>query len=404
MVKNMAARRPLPLVPLLFLSGLLYLNFTGRIVLAPLLPLVETDLGLGHGAAGSLFFFQAIGYALGLLAAGLTAWHLSHHGTIVLSAFTLGFALVAFSRAPSLGWMQVCLVVLGVGAGLYLPSGIATIADLTAEAQWGRATAIHEFAPAIGFITAPLVAELLLRWLSWRGVLATFGVSLVAAGGLYARWGQGGRQQAAPPHPRTMLALATDKALAPIAALFVLAVAAGYGLYAMLPLFLLAERGMNRASANALVGLSRVLAPPMILAAGWLTDRLGHRRALAAFQGVTGGLTVFLALASGPLLTTCAVTLQAAVSACFFPAYYPLVAQLVPSSQRHLAISVVSITGMFLGGGLTPLLVGHLAETWSFAGAILLVGALTLLSPVLLLIQGKKVRDWKWATRSEDDS
>jgi NNP family nitrate/nitrite transporter-like MFS transporter len=325
----------------------------------------------------------------------VTAWNLSHHGTIVLSAFTLGFTLVAFSRAPSLGWMQVCLVVLGVGAGLYLPSGIATIADLTAEAQWGRATAIHEFAPAIGFITAPLVAELLLRWLSWRGVLGAFGVCLVVAGGLYARWGHGSSQQAAAPHPRTMLTLATDKALAPIAALFVLAVAVGYGLYAMLPLFLLAERGMDRPSANALIGLSRALAPPMILAAGWLTDRLGHRRALAAFQGVTGGLTVFLALASTPLMTTCAVTLQAAASACFFPAYYPLVAQLVPPSQRHLAISVVSITGMFLGGGLTPLLVGHLAETWSFAGAILLVGVLTLVSPALLLIQAQEVRPRK---------
>jgi NNP family nitrate/nitrite transporter-like MFS transporter len=313
----------------------------------------------------------------------------------VLSAFTLGVALVAFSRAPSLGWMQVWLVVLGIGAGPYLPSGIATIADLTAQAQWGRATAIHEFAPALGFITAPLVAELLLRWLAWRGVVTTFGVGLVVAGGLYAHWGQGGSQHAAPPYLRTMLRLATDKALTPIALLFVLAVAVGYGLYAMLPLFLLAERGMDRASANALVGLSRTLAPPMILLAGWLADRLGHRRALALFQAVTGGLTVILALASSPLMTMCAVTLQAAMSACFFPAYYPLVAQLVPSAQRHLAISVVSITGMFLGGGLTPLLVGHLAETWSFAGAILLVGTLTLASPALLLIPAQGVRSRK---------
>lgn len=279
--------RPFPLVPLLFLSGLLFLNFTGRIILAPLLPLVETDLGLIHGGAGSLFFFQAVGYAFGLLAAGLTAWRFSHHGTITLSAFTLGVALLAFAGAPSLGLMRVCLVVIGVGAGLYLPSGIATIADLTAETQWGRATAIHELAPAIGFITAPLMAELLLRWLSWRGILAACGLGLLLAGVLYARWGQGGRQRAELPSPRAMFTIATDRQLAPIAALFVLAVAAGYGLYAMLPLFLLTERGMDRTSANALVGLSRVLAPPMVLVAGWLTDRLGYRRALATFQCVT---------------------------------------------------------------------------------------------------------------------
>jgi len=388
----MAERRPFPLVPLLFLSGLLYLNFTGRIVLAPLLPLIETDLGLGHGAAGSLFFFQAIGYALGLLAAGLTAWRLNHHGTIVLSAFTLSVALVAFSRAPSLGWMQGCLVAVGVGAGLYLPSGIATIADVAAEAHWGRATAVHEFAPAIGFITAPLAAELLLRWVSWRGVLGAWGIGLAVAGGLYARYGRGGSRPAAPPSLRTLLTLATDRALAPIAALFVFAVAVGYGLYAMLPLFLLTERGMDRESANALVGLSRALAPPMILAAGWLSDRLGHRRALATFQGVTGGLTVLLALASGAPVTAGLVTLQASMSACFFAAYYPLVSQLVPASQRHLAISVVSLTGMLFGGGVTPLLVGYLADTWSFSWAILLVGALTAASPLLLLMRTPNAR------------
>jgi MFS family permease len=84
--------------------------------------------------------------------------------------------------------------------------------------------------------------------------------------------------------------------------------------------------------------------------------------------------------------TGVAVLLQAAASTCFFPAYYPLVSQIVPPSQRHLAVSVVSIAGMFLGGGLTPSLIGYCAEAWSFAGAILLVGVLTLASPVLFLI------------------
>jgi MFS transporter, NNP family, nitrate/nitrite transporter len=386
MATSSAKTRPFPLGALLFLSGLLYLNFTGRIILAPLLPVLETELGLGHGAAGSLFFFQAVGYAFGLLAAGLTAWRLSHHGTIVLSALTLGATLLALSSTPTLGWMRACLVLIGVGAGLYLPSGIATIADLAPEAQWGRATAIHEFAPAIGFITAPLVAEALLHWLSWRAVLGTFGMALLVAGLLYGRWGQGGRQRAEPPHLHTMVVLATDGALARIAVLFTLAVAVGYGLYAMLPLFLIAERGMDRASANALVGLSRTLAPPMILAAGWLADRLGHRRALAAFQGITGGLTVVLAVAHGPMATGAVVVLQAAASTCFFPAYYPLVAQIVPPSQRHLAVSVVSVAGMFLGGGLTPSLIGYFAEVRSFAGAILFVGVLTLASPALFLL------------------
>ena len=384
MISSVAVRRPFPLVPLLLLSGLLYLNFTSRVVLAPLLPLLEGELGLGHGTVGSFFFFQATGYTIGLLAAGATAWYLSHHGTIVLSAFVLGVSLLTLSWAPSLRWMEACLVLLGIGAGLYLPSGIATIADITAEDQWGRATAIHELAPVVGFITAPLVAEALLRWLSWRGILSVLGIVLLSGGLLYAHWGVGGRHGAEQPRLRTMVTLVTDGALMRIAALFVLAVAVGYGLYTMFPLFLITERGMDRAAANTLVGLSRLVTLPMVFLAGCLADRLHHRRALTLFQATTGSLTILLAVAPRPWLTGAALVLQAGASVCFFPAYYPLVSQLVAPGRRHLAISVVSLAGMLVGGGLTPALIGHLAERWSFSAGILVVGVLTTISPALL--------------------
>jgi len=52
---------------LVLLVGIFYLNFISRIALAPLLPVVEVDLGFGHGEAGSLFFYVASGYAAGLL-------------------------------------------------------------------------------------------------------------------------------------------------------------------------------------------------------------------------------------------------------------------------------------------------------------------------------------------------
>ena len=193
MAKPTVTRRPFPLRGLLCLSGLLYLNVTGRVIFGPLLPLLESDFSLGHGAAGSLFFFQATGYVLGLLASGFAAWRLTHHRVIVLSAWGLGTALLALSAGWSLVTLQACLIFLGAAAGLYLPSGIATITELAAEAHWGRAMAVHEMAPAIAFISAPLVAEMMLRLLSWRIILGTFGVALLIAGFLYARAGQGGR-------------------------------------------------------------------------------------------------------------------------------------------------------------------------------------------------------------------
>ena len=55
--------------PILFLAGIFFLNFLGRIILAPLLPTIEKDLGLGHSEAGSLFLLISLGYFIALLPA-----------------------------------------------------------------------------------------------------------------------------------------------------------------------------------------------------------------------------------------------------------------------------------------------------------------------------------------------
>ncbi len=62
---------PFPVGAIAFLTGIFYLNFVSRVMLGPFLPLIEQELGLGHGGAGSLFFFIQIGYAAGLLGSAI---------------------------------------------------------------------------------------------------------------------------------------------------------------------------------------------------------------------------------------------------------------------------------------------------------------------------------------------
>jgi NNP family nitrate/nitrite transporter-like MFS transporter len=61
---------PLPRRAQFFLLGLLttlfYINFLSRIFMAPLMPVIEQDLGLAHTGAGGFFMLLAIGYATGL--------------------------------------------------------------------------------------------------------------------------------------------------------------------------------------------------------------------------------------------------------------------------------------------------------------------------------------------------
>jgi len=90
------------------------------------------------------------------------------------------------------------------------------------------------------------------------------------------------------------------------------------GIYSMIPLYLVAERGMERSSANALVALSRI--PTLVIAplAGWVTDRIGPKGTLRVTFVSVGVLTSLLGLTSGSWLSLI-VFLQPLVAAAFFP-------------------------------------------------------------------------------------
>ncbi|MDZ7852638.1 MAG: MFS transporter [Halomonas sp.] len=119
--------------------------------------------------------------------------------TISVAVGLAGVGLLIVSSSNALGWFRLGLVLLGAGAGLCLPSGIATLTDVTPPGQWGRAMALHELGPIFGLAAAPLLAELVLRVASWRVLLAVLGVVSIFMALVFARLGAGGRFHGEPP-------------------------------------------------------------------------------------------------------------------------------------------------------------------------------------------------------------
>jgi MFS transporter, NNP family, nitrate/nitrite transporter len=373
---------------LILLILIFYLNFTSRVILSPLLPVVEKDLGLGHGEAGSLFFYIALGYGLGLLGSGFVACRLIHRFAIALSAVMIGVALVLVSLSNSLPAMHLNLVLLGCFSGLYLPSGIATLTEMIPREHWGRAMAFHELAPNLGFITSPLICEILLRFLSWRGTLGAVGIWSVLMAVLFLAYGRGGSGKGTPPSLRLMGQVLTNPSFLPMAVLFMISIGSSLGLYTIMPLYLVSEAGMDRGLANTLIGCSRVLAIAALYAAGLLSDRAGLKRTMAFFIITTGVLTLCLGHFRGPVATPVFLFLQGASAPCLFPVGFTLIALMFPSPLRSVAVSLVIFCGFILGGGLVPSFVGHWAEAYSFSSAITLLGALFLsLLPLFLRLK-----------------
>lgn len=363
-----------PWMPIALLTGVFYLNFTSRFLLAPLLPVIEQDLGLGHGEAGSLFLHIACGYGAGLAASGFISSRLTHRLTILTSIFMAGAAFLVISRLDSVGDMRIGLVVVGLFAALYIPSGIATITELARQEQWGRALAIHELGPNLGFITVPWLAEGLLRFTTWRGTLAVLGTASIFMGVVYLFAGKGGRLRATLPNMRSIGHILSNPAYWVMASFFVVSIGSTVGLYTMIPLFLVNEMGMERTTANTLIGFSRVFGIVILFLSGFITDRFGPKRAMAVFLVATGILTVLFGTFRNPGATILLMFLQAASGACLFPVGFTIISLVFPAPLRGVAVSLVMVIGFILGGGVVPSALGHWAEAFSFSSGFALLG------------------------------
>jgi len=159
--------------------------------------------------------------------------------------------------------------------------------------------------------------------------------------------------------------------------------------YSMTPLFLVSEIGMQREVANIIAGLSRIPGIVVIFFSGLVTDRIGHRRALAFFLMVTGTLTLMLGVLHGPVITPALVFLQSASAGWFFPAGFSMISVIFPPRVRSMAVSMIIVVGSLLGGGLIPSAIGYLAEISSFSSGFSLLGLLTLgMLPLVLSRRG----------------
>jgi len=379
--------------PVFFLVVIFLLNFTSRIILSPLLPTIEKELAISHSQAGFFFFLTSGGYLVGLLSSGWLASRTSHSLAIVVSSAGVGIAMVMIAFAANLWLIRFGLLGVGLAAGWYMPSAIATITSLVDRDHWGKAIAVHELAPNLAFFISPFIAELFLKWASWRSALAVLGVLSVLASVSFGRFGRGGDFPGESPLSSAFGALARTPAFWLMIILFGLGVSSTVGIYAMLPLYLVTERAFEPSWANTILAFSRSHGPVLGLLGGWATDKLGAGRTIIISMAFTGVTTLLLGLLSDRWLSA-AVLFQPLLAVWFFPAAFAAISMITPPNARNLAVSFSVPFGFLIGGGAIPTFIGAMGDAGSFATGFAITGALigagVLLALLLRLPDDKK--------------
>ena len=360
---------------LLILTSIFFFNFVSRITPAPLIPRMGKDLNLTHADAGTLFFMISLGYFITLIGSGFVSSRFNHKRTIIISNTTLGFALIGTSFCTGPWTLRLGLFVVGMASGLYLPSAIATLTGLIPSRHWGKALAIHDIAPNVSFVAAPLICEAVLVWFSWRMVFLLIGFGALIMSPVFANYGGGGEFKGEAPNFASFQQLYGNLSVWVMVFLFSLGVISTMGIYTMLPLFLVAEHGMDINLANTLVALSRIPSIIIVFFGGWATDRIGPRRTLKIVLLITGLMTLFLGIVSRSLISYI-VFLQPLVAVCFFPAGFAAMSLIVPAQLRNIAVSLIIPLAIVIGGGLAPVFIGFIGDMGSFGVAIMICGGL----------------------------
>lgn len=139
------------------------------------LPAIQT--GLGAGAVG--LSWVATGYLLSMAAFLVPMGKLADiHGrktvfTVGLIVNTIAAALAAC--VPSLSWLIAARVFQGMGAAMFVTTGMAILTSIFPPQRRGRVIGIYVAAVYVGLSVGPFVGGLLTQHLGWRSV---FGLML----------------------------------------------------------------------------------------------------------------------------------------------------------------------------------------------------------------------------------
>ena len=375
------------MLTLLLLTSLFYLNFLSRIIISPLLPNLEQALEISHGQAGSLFLFLSAGYFISLPGSGFISSVISHQRTIVLSSLGIAISLLLMSMAANLDQLRTGHFFLGLAAGVYLPSAIATITASFANRHWGRALSVHELAPNLAFLSAPFIASSLLEVSSWQTIFFVLGILSLLACLTYGLCSRKQRSYGTPPILSHCTPLFRMPAFWLMILIFGVGIMSTLGIYNLLPLFLVSEHGMTEKAANGLVGLSRIPTLLTALMGGYLSDRFGSRVTMGGMLFFSGIVTILLGFSQQWISVW--VILQPLLAVCFFPAAFATLASLGPPESRNVVISLTVPLAFFIGGGALPAAVGFAADFGWFGEGISATGLLMAGGALLIKYTGE---------------
>lgn len=366
---------------LFFLWFLWFINFSVRIVLSPILPIIEDEFAVSHAQAGSIFIFLSTGYSFAVIVSGLFSGRFGYKKSIVFSLAMLSLVNFLIPMVRNFFLLYIFAFVLGFSVGLYIPCAIPLITEYYSEKNWGKAIAIHDTGASIAIFATPFVALFLLHFFPWRGIFTVFACVFLICSTVFCFICS--EVKISNP-PRTMFRdIVKIRSLWLMAVIWIFGAGANLGVYSITPLYLTKELQLSIGYANTILGISRLGSVGVAVACGFLIDRFNLRKVMFIVLIVTGFSTVLMGLVPAGYIGI-ALFLQAFFVTAFFPIGLVAIARTFSREMRGLATGIILALSMVFGGGIIPYFLGVSGDLCSFRLGISILGVSAVLVSTLI--------------------
>jgi predicted MFS family arabinose efflux permease len=338
-----------------------------RFLITTLFPVIAADLHLSYGDIGTITGALAVAWGISALFMGNLSDRIGRRRVLTLSL--VAFSLLIGASGLAVGLLSLILVriVMGAADGAYTPVSIAATMAASAPQRRGLNIGIQQMMmPLFGLGLAPLFVAGALRYWDWRYIFLVFVLP-----GLLLSFGMWKLMPAAnTPAPRARSSFGRDWRAAlshsnvRVAALLMLCwLTILITTSAFMPNYLVDHHHLPLALMSGIMSAIGLGATVGTLLLPWASDKLGRKAMM--------GLSSLGALASLILLASSGANAVPLFGFLFLVHFFnnalitltvgPLCSEAVPAALMATASGLVIAVGELVGGGLMPVIAGHVA-------------------------------------------
>jgi MFS family permease len=350
-------------------------------ILGPILPMIEDEYLVRHAKATSLVSLFALGGALSTLASGVFAGRFGYKKSVLACLATQVIVLLFIPHAHTFSQLTLLLFLLGMVWGTYFPCVVPIVTGHFAPSVWGRALAIQDSGASFSALAAPLLATLMLGFLSWQQFFYVFAAGYLVLGGVFFFFAKEVKvEQKISGSLRNLL---KGRSVWIMGVMWICASGAFWGVYQVMPLYFTKELHLSTQYANTVFGLSRVGGLAFGVTMGFVVDRFSLKKSMFVVMFLTGIFTMLIGH-TNLIVVEVAMFLQGTVIAGFFTIGLMAISRAFGMSERGMASGIMTTMGAVFGSGMMPYLFGLAGDHISFKFGILTFGAVVVLASGLV--------------------